>query len=122
MTLMPKRILVTGGAGFIGSAVAREIVHATPHEVVVLDKLTYAGYLDNLAPVARDSRFRFVRGDIIDTSKMREVVRSFRPDVIMHLAAESHVDRSMMGRRSSSRPTSSARFRCFRQRSSIGAH
>ena len=62
MTLMPKRILVTGGAGFIGSAVAREIVHATPHEVVVLDKLTYAGNLDNLAPVARDSRFRFVRG------------------------------------------------------------
>jgi dTDP-glucose 4,6-dehydratase len=97
MTLMPKRILVTGGAGFIGSAVAREIVHATPHEVVVLDKLTYAGNLDNLAPVARDSRFRFVRGDIIDTSKMREVVRSFRPDVIMHLAAESHVDRSIDG-------------------------
>ena len=65
MTLMPKRILVTGGAGFIGSAVAREIVHATPHEVVVLDKLTYAGNLDNLSPVARDSRFRFVRGDIV---------------------------------------------------------
>ena len=97
MTLMPKRILVTGGAGFIGSAVAREIVRATPHEVVVLDKLTYAGNLDNLAPVATDPRFRFVRGDIIDTSKMREVVRSFRPDVIMHLAAESHVDRSIDG-------------------------
>ena len=97
MTLMPTRILVTGGAGFIGSAVAREIIHATPHEVVVLDKLTYAGNLDNLSPVARDSRFRFVRGDIIDTSKMREVVRSFRPDLIMHLAAESHVDRSIDG-------------------------
>src|SRR5215207_7888117 len=81
----------------IDPAVAREIVHATPHEVVVLDKLTYAGNLDNLASVARDSRFRFVRGDIIDTSKMREVVRSFRPDVIMHLAAESHVDRSIDG-------------------------
>src|SRR4051812_31018592 len=97
MSSMSKRILVTGGAGFIGSAVAREIVRTTPHEVVVLDKLTYAGNLDNLAPVARNSRFRFLRADIVDTGKMREVVGSIRPDVIMHLAAESHVDRSIDG-------------------------
>ncbi len=63
---MPKRILVTGGAGFIGSAVVREIVRATSHQVTVVDKLTYAGNLDNLAPVADDPRYGFVKADIAD--------------------------------------------------------
>ncbi|HEX8166650.1 MAG TPA: dTDP-glucose 4,6-dehydratase [Beijerinckiaceae bacterium] len=94
---MPRRILVTGGAGFIGSAVVREIIRSTPHQVTVVDKLTYAGNLDNLEPVANDPRFSFVRADIVDQPKMRDLVRTFRPDVIMHLAAESHVDRSIDG-------------------------
>jgi dTDP-glucose 4,6-dehydratase len=94
---MSKRILVTGGAGFIGSAVVRELIQATRHEVLVLDKLTYAGNLDNLEPVAQNPRYEFVQADIVDGPRMRELLASFRPDVIMHLAAESHVDRSIDG-------------------------
>jgi dTDP-glucose 4,6-dehydratase len=94
---MSKRILVTGGAGFIGSAVVRHIIRETPHQVLVLDKLTYAGNLDSLAPVSNDPRYRFVRADIIDAPKMRELFESFQPDAVMHLAAESHVDRSIDG-------------------------
>ena len=94
---MSKRFLVTGGAGFIGSAVARHLIRETEHRVLVVDKLTYAGNLSSLAPVAADPRFRFVRADIADDSRMRELLESFRPDVIMNLAAESHVDRSIDG-------------------------
>ncbi len=94
---MSKRILVTGGAGFIGSAVARHIIRDTPHQVLVVDKLTYAGNLDSLAPVSNDPRYAFVRGDIADLPKLRELFESFQPDVVMHLAAESHVDRSIDG-------------------------
>ena len=97
MISMRKRILVTGGAGFIGSAVVRELISVTPHEVLVVDKLTYAGNLDKLEPVARDPRFAFVQADIVDAPRMRELLRSFTPEVIMHLAAESHVDRSIDG-------------------------
>jgi dTDP-glucose 4,6-dehydratase len=93
----PKRILVTGGAGFIGSAVARGIVSQTTHRVCVFDKLTYAGNLSSLDPVARSSRFRFIRGDICDAAAVEAVFHQFRPDIVMHLAAESHVDRSIEG-------------------------
>src|SRR4051812_17093575 len=94
---MSRRILVTGGAGFIGSAVVRHIVRETPHQVLVVDKLTYAGNLDSLAPVSNDPRYAFVRADVADAPRMRELLESFRPDVLMHLAAESHVDRSIDG-------------------------
>ncbi len=91
------RILVTGGAGFIGSAVARRIVGHTPHEVLVFDKLTYAGNLASLAPVADDPRFSFVRADICDRAAVDKALAEFRPHWIMNLAAESHVDRSIDG-------------------------
>ncbi|MEJ0075793.1 MAG: dTDP-glucose 4,6-dehydratase [Alphaproteobacteria bacterium] len=94
---MSKRILVTGGAGFIGSAVVRHIIRETRHQVLVVDKLTYAGNLDSLSPVSNDPRYTFVRADIADAPKMREVFESFQPDAVMHLAAESHVDRSIDG-------------------------
>ncbi len=92
-----KRILVTGAAGFIGSAVARRIIQQTPHELLVFDKLTYAGNLASLAPIEADSRYRFQRGDICDAGAVRAAFDSFRPDWVMHLAAESHVDRSIDG-------------------------
>ena len=91
------RILVTGGAGFIGSAVARRIVTQTPHDVLVFDKLTYAGNLASLAPVADDPRFSFIQGDICDRAAVDEALAKFRPHWIMNLAAESHVDRSIDG-------------------------
>ena len=94
---MPKRFLVTGGAGFIGSAFVRHAVAATDHHVLVVDKLTYAGNLDSLAPVKDHPRFRFVRADIADAAAMKAALADFHPDVILHLAAESHVDRSIDG-------------------------
>jgi dTDP-glucose 4,6-dehydratase len=94
---MSKRILVTGGAGFIGSAVVRHIIRETEHQALVVDKLTYAGNLDSLAPVSNDPRYAFVRADIADAPKMRELLESYQPGAVMHLAAESHVDRSIDG-------------------------
>ena len=92
-----KRFLVTGGAGFIGSAVVRKLIRDTPHQVLVVDKLTYAGNLDSLKPVANNPRYRFEQADIADAERMRAIVEAFAADVIMHLAAESHVDRSIDG-------------------------
>jgi dTDP-glucose 4,6-dehydratase len=97
MTRSQRRYLVTGGAGFIGSAVVRHIIGSTADSVLVVDKLTYAGNLESLAPVADDPRYAFVRADIGDAEKMREVFADYRPDIVMHLAAESHVDRSIDG-------------------------
>jgi dTDP-glucose 4,6-dehydratase len=94
---MAKKYIVTGGAGFIGSAVVRKLIHATPHQVLIVDKLTYAGNLDSVASVAGNDRYNFVQADIADFQKMRSVIAEFQPDVIMHLAAESHVDRSIDG-------------------------
>ncbi|MBY0611634.1 MAG: dTDP-glucose 4,6-dehydratase [Beijerinckiaceae bacterium] len=94
---MSKRFIVTGGAGFIGSALVRLIIAETQHSVVVVDKLTYAGNLDNLAPVAADPRFSFAQIDICDAHAVRKLVADVEPDAIIHLAAESHVDRSIDG-------------------------
>ena len=91
------RILVTGGAGFIGSALVRHLIADTDHQVLNFDKLTYAGVLSSLDPVADDPRYRFTRGDITDAEAVADAFSSFRPDVVAHLAAESHVDRSIDG-------------------------
>jgi dTDP-glucose 4,6-dehydratase len=91
------RILVTGGAGFIGSALVRHLVAATAHEVLTLDKLTYAGTLTSLRDVEANPRHRFVQADICDRAALAKAFSSFDPDVVMHLAAESHVDRSIDG-------------------------
>ncbi|MGK6317778.1 dTDP-glucose 4,6-dehydratase [Neorhizobium sp. DT-125] len=91
------RVLVTGGAGFIGSAVVRHLVKVKRYDVLVVDKLTYAGSLTSLTAVENDQRYRFLRADICDRAKINEAISSFRPQRIMHLAAESHVDRSITG-------------------------
>ncbi len=94
---MPKTFLITGGAGFIGSAVVRELIENTDHNVVNVDKLTYAGNLESLASVADDPRYHFIQADICDAEAMAEAFNSHKPDIVMHLAAESHVDRSIDG-------------------------
>src|ERR1700733_13053487 len=89
------RILVTGGAGFIGSGLFRRLIENKQHEGLVYDKLTYAGNLASLACVERDARYSFVRADICDPQAARAALQRFRPHWVMNLAAESHVDRSI---------------------------
>ena len=89
------KILVTGGAGFIGSAVVRHIINHTQDSVINLDKLTYAGNLDSIASVADNERYAFVQADICDRAALDKIFAEHQPDAIMHLAAESHVDRSI---------------------------
>ncbi|MEJ2764116.1 dTDP-glucose 4,6-dehydratase [Photobacterium sp. MCCC 1A19761] len=91
------KILVTGGAGFIGSAVVRHIINQTQDSVVNVDKLTYAGNLESLLSVKDDSRYAFEQADICDRDAMARVFEVHQPDLVMHLAAESHVDRSIDG-------------------------
>ena len=91
------RIIVTGGAGFIGSAVCRLLVAEHGYEVLNIDKLTYAANLDSLTPVSSRSEYRLLRADICDRAAMAEAFETFRPDGVLHLAAESHVDRSITG-------------------------
>lgn len=93
----PQNIFVTGGAGFIGSAVIRFLIGETAHQVLNMDKLTYAGNLESLAEVSSNPRYRFVRGDVCDKAVVTNAFKDFQPDLVMHLAAESHVDRSIDG-------------------------
>ncbi|MCM5559395.1 dTDP-glucose 4,6-dehydratase [Pleomorphomonas sp. JP5] len=93
------RVLVTGGAGFIGSAVVRHLVLVRGYEVLTVDKLTYAGTLTSLRAVDNHPNHRFLKADICDRQAITEAYDSFRPDRVMHLAAESHVDRSITGAR-----------------------
>lgn len=94
---MKMKILVTGGAGFIGSAVARYLIQQTSHRVLVMDALTYAGNLESLRDVAADPRYQFLPGDIRNPEATKLAFEQGQPDAVMHLAAESHVDRSIDG-------------------------
>lgn len=89
------KILITGGAGFIGSTLIRFVISQTPHQVVNLDKLTYAGNLASLRDIAENQNYRFVQGDINDSNLLDNLFKEEQPDAVMHLAAESHVDRSI---------------------------
>lgn len=94
---MSRKILVTGGAGFIGSAVVRHIVNNTEDSVINVDKLTYAGNLESLETIAENERYYFEQADICSYQHIQEIFSKYKPDMVMHLAAESHVDRSIEG-------------------------
>lgn len=92
-----KKIIVTGGAGFIGSALVRHLINNTFHEVLVIDALTYAGNPNSLTSVSGSDRFKFSHSNICDSEKIALLIAEYKPDIIAHLAAESHVDRSIDG-------------------------
>ena len=94
---MVKKLLITGGAGFIGSAVIRHIINNTNYSVVNVDKLTYAGNLESLTSVEGDARYALEQVDICNANEIKHVFNEHQPDIVMHLAAESHVDRSIDG-------------------------
>lgn len=91
------KIVVTGGAGFIGSALVRMLINETQHDVLNIDKLTYAGHLESLESISKSDRYHFEQVDICDLEEVGRIFNEFQPDAIMHLAAESHVDRSIDG-------------------------
>ena len=92
---MSKKFLVTGGAGFIGSAFIRYIIKNTNHLIFNVDKLNYASNLQNLKGIKNNKRYFFEKLDISNASKIQKILKKFKPDIILHLAAESHVDRSI---------------------------
>ncbi len=91
------KVIITGGAGFIGSTVIRQYIQNTDHVIINLDALTYAGNLESLASVEGHSRYHFEQVDIRDGGVIKRVFEQYQPDAVMHLAAESHVDRSIDG-------------------------
>jgi len=94
-----SRFFVTGGAGFIGSAFVRFLINSTEHTVLNFDKLTYAGNLESLESISDDPRYSFHQGDLLDSELLETIFQSFKPDFVVHLAAESHVDRSITNSR-----------------------
>ncbi len=86
------KIIITGGAGFIGSAVARHIINDTQDQILILDSLTYAGNLESLTPIASSERYQFAQVNICNRQELDRVFVEFQPDAVMHLAAESHVE------------------------------
>jgi dTDP-glucose 4,6-dehydratase len=95
--MIPKTILVTGGAGFIGSALIRHIINSSKNKVINVDKLTYAGNLESLNSIENDTRYIFKKADICDSIEIVKIFKEYKPDIIIHLAAETHVDRSIDG-------------------------
>src|ERR1700736_710760 len=89
------KIIVTGGAGFIGSCFVRLALQNQSLEIVNIDKLTYAGNLENLATLANHPRYQFIKGDICDVEELGRIFQASKPDAVIHFAAESHVDRSI---------------------------
>ena len=95
--IVSKKIMITGGAGFIGSSLIRFLINETDNRVLNLDKLTYASNLQSLKSISDNSRYQFIQGNICDKKVVSQLFKDFQPNIVMHLAAESHVDRSIDG-------------------------